>query len=63
VCEGIIDSDGNHWKLRGARRECQSTSTIHYEARELVQMKRFPDKKEKILSPEFRLATNMGFVP
>ncbi|MBP1698117.1 MAG: molybdopterin oxidoreductase, partial [Deltaproteobacteria bacterium] len=30
---------------------------------ELVQMKRFPDKKEKILSPEFRLATNMGFVP
>ena len=30
---------------------------------ELVQMKRFPDKKEKILSPEFRLATRMGFVP
>ena len=30
---------------------------------ELVQVKKFPDKKEKILSPEFRLATMMGFVP
>ena len=30
---------------------------------ELVQIKKFPDKKEKILSPEFRLATMMGFVP
>jgi len=30
---------------------------------ELVQIKRFPNKKEKVLSPEFRLATNMGFVP
>ena len=30
---------------------------------ELVQIKKFPDKKEKILSPEFRLATTMGFVP
>jgi len=30
---------------------------------ELVQLKKFPDKKEKILSPEFRLATMMGFVP
>ncbi|NWF93782.1 MAG: molybdopterin-dependent oxidoreductase [Syntrophaceae bacterium] len=30
---------------------------------ELVQIKRFPDKKEKILSPEFRLSTMMGFVP
>lgn len=30
---------------------------------ELVQIKRFPEKKEKILSPEFRLATMMGFVP
>jgi anaerobic selenocysteine-containing dehydrogenase len=30
---------------------------------EMVQIKRFPDKKEKILSPEFRLATSMGFVP
>jgi anaerobic selenocysteine-containing dehydrogenase len=29
----------------------------------LVQIMRFPDKKEKIMSPEFRLATNMGFVP
>ncbi len=32
-------------------------------AGELVQIKKFPDKKEKILSPEFRLATMMGFVP
>ena len=30
---------------------------------ELVQSKKFPDKKEKILSPQFRLATMMGFVP
>jgi anaerobic selenocysteine-containing dehydrogenase len=30
---------------------------------ELVQIKKFPDKREKILSPEFRLATMMGFVP
>jgi anaerobic selenocysteine-containing dehydrogenase len=30
---------------------------------ELVQIKKFPDKKEKIMSPEFRLATRMGFVP
>lgn len=30
---------------------------------ELVQIKRFPEKKEKILSPEYRLATMMGFVP
>lgn len=30
---------------------------------QLVQVKKFPDKKEKILSPEFRLATRMGFVP
>lgn len=30
---------------------------------ELVQVKKFPDKKEKIMSPEFRLATMMGFVP
>jgi anaerobic selenocysteine-containing dehydrogenase len=30
---------------------------------ELVQVKKFPEKKEKILSPEFRLATMMGFVP
>ncbi len=30
---------------------------------ELVQIKKFPDKKEKILSPEFRLSTMMGFVP
>lgn len=30
---------------------------------ELVQIKNFPDKKEKILSPEFRLSTMMGFVP
>ena len=30
---------------------------------ELVQSKKFPDRKEKILSPEFRLATMMGFVP
>jgi anaerobic selenocysteine-containing dehydrogenase len=30
---------------------------------ELVQSKKFIDKKENILSPEFRLATLMGFVP
>mgnify|MGYP000190005339 CR=1 FL=1 len=30
---------------------------------ELVQIKQFPEKKEKILSPEFRLSTMMGFVP
>jgi len=30
---------------------------------ELVQSKKFLDKKENILSPEFRLATLMGFVP
>ncbi len=30
---------------------------------ELVQSKKFPEKKERILSPEFRLATSMGFVP
>jgi len=30
---------------------------------ELVQSKKFPDKKEKIMTPEFRLATMMGFVP
>ena len=30
---------------------------------ELVQSKKFPDRKEKILSPQFRLATMMGFVP
>ncbi len=30
---------------------------------ELVQIKKFPNKNEKILSPEFRLATMMGFVP
>ncbi len=30
---------------------------------DLVQIKTFPDKKEKMMSPEFRLATNMGFVP
>jgi len=30
---------------------------------ELVQIKKFPEKKEKILSPEFRVATMMGFVP
>ncbi len=30
---------------------------------ELVQIKRFPEKKEKILSPQYRLATMMGFVP
>jgi anaerobic selenocysteine-containing dehydrogenase len=30
---------------------------------ELVQSKKFPDRKENILSPEFRLATLMGFVP
>src|SRR4030043_1115336 len=29
----------------------------------LVQSKKFLDKKENILSPEFRLATLMGFVP
>ena len=30
---------------------------------ELVQVKKFPDKNEKIMSPEFHLATMMGFVP
>jgi anaerobic selenocysteine-containing dehydrogenase len=30
---------------------------------ELVQSKKFPDRKGNILSPEFRLATMMGFVP
>lgn len=30
---------------------------------ELVQSKKFPDKKQKIMTPEFRLATLMGFVP
>jgi anaerobic selenocysteine-containing dehydrogenase len=30
---------------------------------ELVQSRKFPDRKENILSPEFRLATLMGFVP
>jgi len=30
---------------------------------ELVQIKKFPERKEKILSPEFRLSTMMGFVP
>lgn len=30
---------------------------------ELVLSKRFSEKKEKILTPEFRLATLMGFVP
>jgi anaerobic selenocysteine-containing dehydrogenase len=30
---------------------------------ELVQGKSFPDKREKLLSPEFRLATMMGFTP
>ncbi len=30
---------------------------------ELVQSRKFPDRKEKVLSPEFRLATLMGFVP
>jgi anaerobic selenocysteine-containing dehydrogenase len=30
---------------------------------ELVQIKKFPNKKENILSPQFRLATMMGFVP
>lgn len=30
---------------------------------ELVQIKRFPEKREKILSPEYRLSTMMGFVP
>lgn len=30
---------------------------------DLVQIKKFPAKKEKILSPEFRLSTMMGFVP
>jgi anaerobic selenocysteine-containing dehydrogenase len=30
---------------------------------ELVQIKKFLDKKEKIMGPEFRLATMMGFVP
>ena len=30
---------------------------------EMVQIKKFPDKREKILSPEYRLATQMGFVP
>jgi anaerobic selenocysteine-containing dehydrogenase len=30
---------------------------------DLVQIKKFPGKKEKILSPQFRLATMMGFVP
>jgi len=30
---------------------------------DLVQIKKFPDKKEKMMSPEFRLATSMGFVP
>jgi len=30
---------------------------------ELVQIKRFPNKKESILSPQFRIATMMGFAP
>lgn len=30
---------------------------------ELVQIKKFPEKREKVLSPEYRLATMMGFVP
>jgi anaerobic selenocysteine-containing dehydrogenase len=30
---------------------------------DLVQIKKFPDKKEKIMTPEFHLATTMGFVP
>ena len=30
---------------------------------ELVQVKKFPDKGEQILTPEFRLASAMGFVP
>ena len=30
---------------------------------ELAQLKKFPDKKEKMMSPEFRLATMLGFVP
>ncbi len=30
---------------------------------ELVQSKKFPDKKQKMMAPEFRLATLMGFVP
>ena len=30
---------------------------------EFVLVKKFPNKKEKILSPEFRLSTMMGFVP
>ncbi len=30
---------------------------------ELVQIKKFPDKKERVLFPEFRLATQMGFTP
>lgn len=29
----------------------------------LVQIRAFPDKKEKIMSRQFRLATRMGFVP
>ena len=30
---------------------------------ELVQIKTFPDKREQVLSPQFRLATAAGFVP
>jgi anaerobic selenocysteine-containing dehydrogenase len=32
-------------------------------AGDLVQIKRFPNKKERIMTPEFHLATRMGFVP
>jgi anaerobic selenocysteine-containing dehydrogenase len=30
---------------------------------EFVRSKNFPDKKERVLAPEFRLATQMGFTP
>jgi anaerobic selenocysteine-containing dehydrogenase len=30
---------------------------------EFIQIRKFPDKKEKILSPEYHLSTLMGFVP
>jgi len=61
--EGSLDSDGSYRKLGGARRECKSAGPTHHEDRELVQTKSFPGRKENILSPEFRLATMMGFVP
>ena len=63
MCKGSVDPYGHHRESRCAGWKCQPIPPPIMRPGKLVQIKKFPEKKEKILSPEFRFATMMGFVP